>query len=451
MLETISKYLHSQKISYIIISVIILALLLDISLTKISDLIRTDPNYNWRIGIFLFISFAAIIGHHTIPNLISVKQKEYVNLAILPMYIVHRLVRIVQYALSGVILLVIFQIFLLSNYGTNTLLAATVISYSLAIVMLGILAQRFFSWYRSHRDRVILFYGLSSAALLFNVVVIFLLALSSYSNSPEFIGLHVANLQRIITDPLQENLNFAKTISSVVAFVLMWLSTAALLKRYYHEMGRTKYYILISIPLVFFVIQFPSLLTGIFGSLIMSDPIFYGVLFTVVFFLSNTVGGIFFGVAFWTTARMIKENKLVRNYMVISAFGLVLFFISNSAFTVWINLPFPAFGLSSISYTGLSSYLILIGIYSSAVTVASDSKLRQSIKKFATNESRFLDNIGIAQMEEEIETRVKHLAKEISRETIESSGVDTEISEKDMIQYAHEVVQEVQKAKERKQ
>ena len=46
-------------------------------------------------------------------------------------------------------------------------------------------------------------------------------------------------------------------------------------------------------------------------------------------------------------------------------------------------------------------------------------------------------------MEDEIERRVKHLAKEIRRETIESSGVDTEVSEKEMIQYAHEVVQEV--------
>ena len=130
--------------------------------------------------------------------------------------------------------------------------------------------------------------------------------------------------------------------------------------------------------------------------------------------------------------------------MVICSFGLILFFISNSAFTVWINLPFPAYGLASISYTGLSSYLILIGIYSSAVTVASDSRLRQSIRKVAT--SRFLDNIGIAQMEDEIERRVKHLAKEIRRETIESSGVDTELSEKEMIQYAHEVVQEIRES-----
>ena len=389
MLETISKTLRSQKIDYIIISVTILALLLDISLTKISDLIRTDPNYTWRIGIFLFISLAAIIGHHTIPNLISVKRKEYVNLAVLPMYAVHRLVRIIQYALSGVILLVIFQIFLLSHYGTNILLVATVTSYSFTILMLGILVQRFFSWFRSHRDRVILLYGLSSSALIFNVVTIFLLALSHYSNSPEFIGLHVANLQRIITDPMQENLNLAKTVSFVVAFVLMWLSTAVLLKRYYHKMGKIKYYILTSVPLVFFVIQFPLLLTDVFGSLIISDPTFYGILFTVIFFLSNTVGGIFFGIAFWATARTIKESKTVRNYMVICSFGLILFFISNSAFTVWINLPFPAYGLASISYTGLSSYLILIGIYSSAVTVASDSRLRQSIRKVATMNQGF--------------------------------------------------------------
>ena len=102
---------------------------------------------------------------------------------------------------------------------------------------------------------------------------------------------------------MQENLNLAKTVSFVVAFVLMWLSTAVLLKRYYHKMGKIKYYILTSVPLVFFVIQFPLLLTDVFGPLIISDPTFYGILFTVIFFLSNTVGGIFFGIAFWATAR----------------------------------------------------------------------------------------------------------------------------------------------------
>jgi hypothetical protein len=400
--------------------------------------------------MFLFIGFVAIIGHNMIPNLVSVKRREYVNLAVLPMYIIHRIVRIIHYVLSGIILFVIFQILFSSYYSTDVLLIATIISYSLAIVMLGILVQRFFFWFRSYRDYVVLFYGLSSSALLINAIIIFLFTITIYPNSPGYIGLHVANLQRIITDPTQEFLNFAKTLSSVLAFMLMWLSTAVLLKRYYHKMGKLKYYVLTSIPLIFFVSQFPSLLTDIFGPLIISDPVFYGVLFTIIFFLSNPVGGIFFGIAFLTAARMIKENDLVRNYMFICSLGLILFFISNNAFTVWVNLPFPAFGLSSITYIGLSSYLILIGIYSSAITVASDSKLRQSIKKYAASQSRFLDNIGVAQIQEEIQQKVKHLAREISEETRESSGVNTHVSESEMIEYAREAIQEVHKAHEQK-
>ncbi|MFZ0326077.1 MAG: hypothetical protein WBP64_01845 [Nitrososphaeraceae archaeon] len=63
--------------------------------------------------------------------------------------------------------------------------------------------------------------------------------------------------------------------------------------------------------------------------------------------------------------------------------------------------------------------MILIGIYSSAIPVASDSKLRQSIKKYATSQSRFLNNIGVAQKEEEIEQRVKYMAKEIRNKKLE--------------------------------
>ena len=47
---------------------------------------------------------------------------------------------------------------------------------------------------------------------------------------------------------------------------------------------------------------------------------------------------------------------------------------------------------------GLSSYLLLIGIYSSVISVAEDSKLRQSIRNYAIKESRLLDSIGTAEM-----------------------------------------------------
>jgi len=55
---------------------------------------------------------------------------------------------------------------------------------------------------------------------------------------------------------------------------------------------------------------------------------------------------------------------------------------------------------------GLWAYMVLIGIYSSAISVSEDSKLRQSIRNFAIKESRLLDSIWTAQMEQEIERRV---------------------------------------------
>jgi hypothetical protein len=56
--------------------------------------------------------------------------------------------------------------------------------------------------------------------------------------------------------------------------------------------------------------------------------------------------------------------------------------------------------------------LLLVGIYSSAISVAEDSKLRKIILKLAVKETKFLHNIGTAQMEYEIQRKVLKLIKE---------------------------------------
>lgn len=55
-----------------------------------------------------------------------------------------------------------------SSYSVAILFAAVGISYTLAIVMMGILADRFFSWFRANRNIVVLAYGLASAMLAIN-------------------------------------------------------------------------------------------------------------------------------------------------------------------------------------------------------------------------------------------------------------------------------------------
>jgi hypothetical protein len=159
---------------------------------------------------------------------------------------------------------------------------------------------------------------------------------------------------------------------------------------------------------------------------------------------SKPAGGVLFGIAFWSIARSVKRSA-VRDYMFISAYGIMLLFTSNQA-AVLITAPYPPFGLVTISFMGLSSYLILVGVYSSAISVAQDVNLRKSIRKTVEQHSNLLDNIGTSQMEQEIHRRVIKITKEKLNEMTEETGVQSSVTEDEMKQYMDNVLKEIKKA-----
>jgi hypothetical protein len=89
--------------------------------------------------------------------------------------------------------------------------------------------------------------------------------------------------------------------------------------------------------------------------------------------------------------------------MLISAFGIMLLFAANQS-TFLVLVPYPPFGLVTVSFMGLASYLFYLGIYSASVSVSEDLKRRQSIRTVAIREStKFLDSIGTAEIVHEID------------------------------------------------
>ena len=134
--------------------------------------------------------------------------------------------------------------------------------------------------------------------------------------------------------------------------------------------------------------------------------------------------------------------------MIISACGLVLLFMSNQA-VLLVNLIYPPFGLVTVSFMGLSSYLLLLGVYSSAISVSEDSKLRQSIRQSILAEPKLLDSIGTAQMEQESEKRVLALTKQNQDRMAEESGIQSSLTEEDMKEYLQQVIEEVKKDRRR--
>ena len=236
-------------------------------------------------------------------------------------------------------------------------------------------------------------------------------------------------------------LNSGYLLSSIISFVAIWIATVFLLRHHSKKLGVTKYWILLTIPLVYFLSQFQPLFLDLFSDYRLSNPIVFNILYTLFFSLSKPVGGILFGMAFWIIARSVRYSG-VSDYLMIAGYGVLLFLTSNQA-TVLINLPYPPFGMATISFVGLSSYLLLIGIYASALSVAEDFNLRKSIRKLAVKESKLLDSIGSAQMEQEIQKRVISISKEIERNMTEQTGVESSLSDEDAKQYIHEVLTEL--------
>jgi hypothetical protein len=99
---------------------------------------------------------------------------------------------------------------------------------------------------------------------------------------------------------------------------------------------------------------------------------------------------------------------------------------------------------------GLASYLVLIGIYSSAISISEDSRLRSSIRNFAMNEANLLDSIGSAHMEQEIQKRVITITKQNQDRMAEESGIQSSLTEEDMKEYLEQVINEVKKDRESK-
>jgi hypothetical protein len=106
-----------------------------------------------------------------------------------------------------------------------------------------------------------------------------------------------------------------------------------------------------------------------------------------------------------------------------------------------ITTVYPPFGFATVSTFGLGTYLIVLGLYLSALSVAQDEHLRNMIKRSTLSESKFLHSIGTSAGErrKEIVSTVLEKAKRQRATIIKDIGIDTSLSEEDIKSYVNEV------------
>jgi hypothetical protein len=341
-------------------------------------------------------------------------------------------------------------------------------------IILGVISFKFFSWFRtSNRNVMVLLYGLAAASLAMSITIdaadkILLQQVveekspngvvpesswiyKSFDKYQGQVQYKVVNpettTQYVVPDSMKALHKFLVYLVSNPPYILTWAATLMLLRQFYlsnYGPGSKfpiKYWILLSVPLVLYVIG-----SGLIVSLPPAeDP--YRYLFRIIF-RGGTIGSsILFGISFFIITRKVTEMGIrnrnilsverIKDYLTISAIGIVMIGIANEASALQ-----QTFGAAAHGFVLLSSFMFSIGLYYSAISISQDDSLRKTIRKSAM---QLLDNIGTAQMTEEFMARIKKLVLRNQQMLEDEVGIPSELNENNLKEDMELVMKELRK------
>jgi hypothetical protein len=437
----------SDRKLLLLMSIIVVTFMIDSQIGYIADFIPDRLATNEGLALFIGIAVVFAVGGILILRYVKTKSKDN-HARALHLRATHIGVTIAYYILIANIAFVIAQILITSQYNTITIAVALCISFGLWIVTLALLSRAFLSWLISSRRNVtvskqnvmVLILALSMVAYVVNGVAILADNLAILQQQLEVVtSADVAFFPEFDPESFTSQIATVNQIASGVAYVLTWIGTVMLLRPYIHRIGKIKFYAIMGAAMVYYLIQFPLYDLGYFTPTGESDiEVMNNIL---IFSVASVFSGIIFGAAFLSVARTLQKGSALREYLIIAAYGLLLFYVAGSAMAS--QAAYPPLGLASVSFTGLACYLVYMGLYSSAISVSQDLTLRQSIRQSVKEQSKFLESMGTAQMEAELQTRVLRTAKKASDNMEEESGVESSMTEDDMKDYMEIVMNEL--------
>jgi hypothetical protein len=84
--------------------------------------------------------------------------------------------------------------------------------------------------------------------------------------------------------------------------------------------------------------------------------------------------------------------------LIFTGFGFFLLFSSNQAILMSVA-PYPPFGIATVTAMGLAAYLVVVGLYTSTISLSQDTELRRNIRRLARSQTRLFDSMVTAESE----------------------------------------------------
>ena len=438
--ESTAKTTINQRTLFIIFLIVASFILIDVVVGSNVDIYYDFTTSPSGISLFVAISCVLVTGTYVIlrvtQNRIRARKiKTYENR-------IAKVVWTIFYLMVAIIGFVILQLLFSSEYYTAMLSIAPTISYGFAVFVLSLLAYRFLSWFVRNRALVVLMYGLASISASIYVGLIAVI----FNDQIFMYHPVVTTLESAGSFPPLESgweVFLIITLSQILTattFLFFWGGTIFILYANIRRIGKKRFWILVTTPIIFFmgtlIFYFP-----VFQDYVLSEEDTDSIIFSFYITTFSQVASIaLFAIAFAVMGRAVP-NRQVSDYMHMTCYGFALFSIAIIA-TIS-GAGYPPFGLPSVSLVGPFSFVLFIGLNHSAIATAEDSNLRRSIIVSARQQLRFLDSIGTAEWERELEKKVLEVTKTNAESLKQESGIEPSLSMDEVNQYIFEVLGEL--------
>jgi hypothetical protein len=358
------------------------------------------------------IFFLRIIG-------IELKRSSYTAAFLKSASIIHYIIFTLQCFIIFLLFFILMQLVFYNEYNTLYLRIVILVSIILSVGLLALLAIRFVQWIRHRPDYLTGLYAVATALMAVTSLFLAVFMGVEMANSPGVI----TSSRLSITDSHVGNFELQNLQSNIglIAYIVFWLASVALLRKSIKNPKKIGFYFLVTIPLLYSLGIFQWIISSVLAGSELLNALQIYTFNVISSILTKPVGGAILGVAFLIVSRRI-DDRGIKNYMKLSAIGIILLAISNEDARIYL-LPYPPFGIVTISFIGISSYLLMVGIYYAAVSTSINNQIRAMIERSVDKELTFLSNIARSQMEMQIMDKVKTLTKKFAEELTKDSGV----------------------------
>jgi hypothetical protein len=430
----------TNKVALFFILAISIIIVIDSSVINFYAYTNKELPVSSKVGIFTIfsITFAvfAIVLLKAIESydlMSSYKRKKAQNL-------VRFTALASQFMVIAFLAVEIVQMVFVKMYNSSLTLLILFTSFVPSVLFILLLVVLLVRWFRSSKNFMIIAYAISFSIVCIYLVLSIVYVNVQYTSTSEWIK--AKSLHSTIVNSSVSDLSFSFGVTldalSLLSFVFVWVATVALLRQYRNKIGRTRFWVIITIPLLYFLFPFETYFANFSEAMLSGSPVIFSVIYILLFSATKQVGGVLFSIVFLTAATKIKQPHL-QNSLRIAAIGIAVVF-SSLEINSLLYAAYPPYGVLTIMLLPLGSYCLFIGLFATARLASQDKKLRREFYQSAEKQLAFLQTLGKVQMQNELEKSLKSI---LNRSSVLDESRDDYRREENVRELVQEVIDEL--------